>query len=153
MAVPVSVNPYQSPSTDTSAEPDGALEPAGKSTLLIVLCLFVALHLIVALASTLIGLLFQLPVALFGGLVSAGFYIAIFIGLLKRQEWARVNLIWFCYVGIVVYLVQIPRAVWFIAPLVGLEFVTLLIAHSRTVRNLTRGHSLAKTYTYTESNS
>ena len=74
--------------------------------------------------------------AVFGGIVSGGFYIAIFYGLIKLQEWARIMIIWLSYIGIVASLLILSP----------LEIATLVCAHWPSVRNAIKGASLAKTY-------
>jgi hypothetical protein len=74
------------------------------------------------------------------GIVTCGFFVAILIGLVKMQEWARVMLIWFCYVGIIF-------SVLLLSPL---EITTLVFAHRRSVREATKAMSIARVYTYHE---
>lgn len=142
-------NPYRAP--DAAALHPGAVQHG--TTLIYVLCVLVVIHLFVALASTLIGVIFNSAPALIGGSVAVCFYIAILVGLLKKQEWARINLIWFCYVGLAVYLFQLTMLVWLPLLLIAFEIVTLVLAHSSAVRDVTRNQSMAKTYTYTETDS
>lgn len=78
--------------------------------------------------------------AIFGGLVSCGLYVAILIGLIKMQEWARIMIIWLSYVGIVASLLLLSP----------LEILTLVFAHWPSVRKATKGASLAEAYTYHE---
>jgi len=90
---------------------------------------------------------------IFGGLVCSGFYLAILIGLIKKREWARISLIWLCYVGIASYGFQWmanPRTAPIVMPLLALETITLFFAHNRSVRQMTKGASIAKVYTYHE---
>ena len=144
----VSVNPYQASPTPSEAS---SSEQHGSSPLICVLCVLVAIHFLVVLGITISSLLIPIPIALIGGLISMGFYIAIFIGLLRKAEWARVTLIWLCYVGLVTYAFQVQNMVWLVVPLMIFELVTLVIAHSSAVRTVTQKASTAVSYTYTES--
>ena len=89
-------------------------------------------------------------VKIIGGAVTVGFHTAILVGVLLRQEWARLLMIWLCYVGAVTYAFQLGQAPWLIGPLIGFEVLTLLFAHSRRVRQTTRRTSLAQPYVYQE---
>ena len=145
-------NPYQPPVLASSVDtPQAASEDIDRFPLgLVVLAVLAALHVMVAGVLTLGGLAMgSLPVAI-GGLTTVGFQIAIFVGILLRQEWARVLMIWLGYVAVVTYAVQIAAAPLLIVPLVGFEVLTLCFAHSRRVRETTRKKSLAKTYIYRE---
>ena len=144
-------NPYQSPAGVSSMERPSLPRYPGT---LIVLTFLAAGHVLVSLAMLAVGLVAgQAP--MFGGaLVCCGFYVAIVVGLIKRREWARIMLIWLCYVGIVSYLIQTVVSPW-VAPvtvvLMVFEIATLIPAHSPSVRQTTEGASLAKAYTYHES--
>jgi len=142
-------NPYQPPAVLSESEsvPEKTQSfPMG----LVALCVLAALQIVVAGLLILGGLVMGSGPAIGGGLVSFGFHIAILVGLCLKQEWARLMLIWLCYVGIVSYGAQCDSAVWIALPLVGLEVLTLIFAHSRPVRNATRQASLAKAYVYRE---
>ena len=121
--------------------------------MLFVLCALVAVHLLIAGGLTLLGMLAQLPAAMFGGAVSVSFFIAISIGLIKKAEWARITLIWMCYVGLIANAFQVTIAPWIVIPIWMLELGTLIIAHSSSVRVITQNASNAKTFIYTESDS
>lgn len=142
-------NPYQPPAMVSKSE--GVPEKTHSFPMgLVALCVLATLQIFVAGLLVLGGLVMENGLAVGGGLVSFGFHIAILVGLCLRQDWARVMLIWLCYVGIVSYGAQCGSAPWIMLPLIGLEVLTLLFAHSRTVRNATRQASLAKTYVYRE---
>ena len=116
------------------------LSSVARPKALMVLMILTGVHILLNAAIFVIGVANENWLALFGGLVSCGFYIAILIGLNKMQEWARVMLIWLCYVGIVFSLLLFSP----------LEIITLILAHRRSVREVTKGRSLAKAYTYHE---
>ena len=144
-------NPYRSPTNSPATE---KVSPPSHPAALIVLTLLAAVHVLVSLALLGVGLLAGHAPTLGGALVCFGFYVAILFGLILRQEWARIMLIWLSYVGIVSYLIQTAYSPW-VAPvtlvLLALEVTTLILAHSRSVRETTKGASLAKAYTYHES--
>lgn len=100
----------------------------------------------------LIGLLLGVFTAFTGGFISIIAYIGIGIGLFKRQEWARVLLLWMCYTSIVMNGIQGYAVLWLTIPVIVFEIITLLLAHHRSVRSITQKHSIATTYTYTEAN-
>jgi hypothetical protein len=144
-------NPYRSPAISPSAEKPS---PPSHPVALIVLTFLAGGHVLISFAMVAIGLLAGNAAALAGGLACCGFYVAIVAGLALRQEWARIMLIWLCYVGIVSYLVQ--TAMWPLAApvtlvLMAVEIATLVLAHSRSVRETTKGASMAKAYVYHES--
>jgi hypothetical protein len=144
-------NPYQSPADLPSVEKPVA---SSRPVTLIVLTVLAGEHLLVSAAMLLGGLLAGHGPLLASALVCSGFYVAIFIGLVGRREWARVMLIWLCYVGIVSYLIQSavsPRVAPVALVLMVFEIATLILAHSPSVRETTRGASLPKEYTYHES--
>lgn len=143
------LNPYQSPAEPTAATTEDTAE-TGFPVGLVFLAVLAALHIVVAGLLTLGGLIMHSPQVAIGGLVTVGFHTAILIGVLMRQEWARILLIWLCYVGVVTYAVQLRQAPWLIGPLIGFEVLTLLFAHSRRVRETTRRKSLAQAYVYQE---
>lgn len=143
------LNPYQSPVEAIPAESDANTAddfPVG----LIFLAILAGLHVAVAGLQTLGGLIMGSPPVMIGGVATIAFHMAILIGVLLRQEWARILMIWLCYVAIVTYVVQLGQAPWLIGPLIGFEVLTLLFAHSRRVRETTRRKSLAKAYVYRE---
>ena len=142
------VNPYQ-PSVDDSVRPQST-EPS--PVMIYVLCVLVAIHALMAAAITLVGLLVPLPAAFMGGAISFVFNIAIMIGLLRKAEWARITLIWMCYVGLIANATQVASAAWIIVPILVLEVITLIIAHGSSIRVITQTASTAKAYIYTESN-
>ena len=143
----MSTGPYQPPSgSNEKAPPDTSTGDA----LIYVLSALVALNAVCAIGLTLLGLVAGQPQMFGGGIVSFGFYVAIFIGLLKRQEWARTTLIWMCYVGLVVAAIQIPSAGVVAIGMMILPAITVLFAHMPAVRNLTRDNSLAKPYIYVD---
>ncbi len=146
------LNPYQSPvdAVPATTGDDPNATDSGVPFGLIFLALLVAMHIAVAGLQVLGGLLMQSPPVTIGGAATIGFHTAILIGLLLRQEWARVLMIWLCYVGVVAYGVQLGQAPLVIGPLIGFEVLTLLFAHSRRVRETTRRRSLAKAYVYRE---
>ena len=142
-------NPYQPPAALSDSENPPAQSqsfPMG----LVALCVLAALQIVVAGLLILGGLVMGSGLAVVGGFVSFGFHIAILVGLCLKQEWARVMLIWLCYVGIASIGIQCLAEPLFAVPLISLEIVTLVFAHSRRVRNATRHTSLAKTYVYRE---
>ncbi len=148
------MNPYQSPVPESIATQSAVSDPnAGTSALLIVLIFFAVLHLLFAMFSILIGLFLAVPVAAIGGFISVISYLAITFGLVRHQEWARTFLIGFCYIGIIMYFIQASTMVWVAVPLIAFEVVTLIIAHNRRVRDLTRRHSNAVAYVYQETSS
>lgn len=142
-------NPYESPSVahvPAAGLPAGSIrsDVAQDSTrtpialvLLIGLC---CVHILLNVAIFFLGVATENVVALFGGFVSFGFYVAILIGLIKTQEWARILIIWLSYVGIV-------ASLFVFAPL---EILTLVCAHWPSVRRVTKGASMATAYTYHE---
>lgn len=138
-------NPYQSPADPATGTSGGKGEP---TVAVYVLIAFVGVHVLVSLGLTAVNLLGGVGHGIVGGFVSLGFYIAILVGLIKMQEWARVSLLWFCYVSLVFYGLQAQQAAWLVIPLMGVQLVTLILSHSSSVRNCTRENSLAKTYTY-----
>ena len=147
---PDDFNPYRSPAGFSSMEkPSPPRYPAA----LIVLAIMAAGHLLVSFAMLAVGLVAGQALLLAAAVVCCGFYLAIVVGLSMRQEWARITLIWLCYVGIVSYLIQTVRSPW-VAPLtlvlIAFEIATLVLGHNRSVRETTRGASLAKAYTYHE---
>lgn len=142
-------NPYQPPVMVSKSE--GVPERTQSFPIgLVALCILASLQIVVAGLLVLGGLVMENGMVVGGGFVSFGFHLAILVGLCLRRDWARVMLIWLCYVGIVSYGAQCGSAPWIMLPLVGLEVLTLLFAHSRTVRNATRQASLAKAYVYRE---
>lgn len=142
------VNPYQ-PTVDDSVRSQST-EPS--LVMIYVLCALVAIHSLIAVALTLVGLLTQLPTAFMSGAITFIFNIAIMIGLIKKAEWARITLIWMCYVGLIANATQITNAAWIVVPILILEVCTLIIAHGSSIRVITQSASTAKTYIYTESN-
>ena len=145
------LNPYRSPAGVPSIEePIAPSHPAA----LIVLTVLAAVHVLVSTGMLAIGLAVQHGLLVAAALVCVGFYVAIFIGLIMRQEWARIMIIWLSYVGIVSYLIQSvvsPQAAPVALVILVLEVATLIPAHSRSVRQTTKGVSIAKAYTYHES--
>lgn len=124
-----------------------------RPTALVVLIGLTGLHALLSLVILLAGLAGGNGMALFGGSVSSACNVAILVGLIKVREWARIFLIWLCYVGIVTYGLQsmvFPRAAPILVPLLALEIVTLIFAHNRSVLQATKSASIAKTYTYHE---
>lgn len=111
-----------------------------RPTALVVLMILTGVHILLNAALFVISAATENRLGLFGGFVSCGFYIAILIGLINMQEWARVMLIFLCYVGIVFSL-------FLLSPL---EIITLIFAHRRSVREATKGKSMAQAYTYHE---
>jgi hypothetical protein len=120
----------------------GEIAPPSRErpTALIILIVLTGLHILLNVGIFIMGVRKGNDAALFGGLVSSGVYIAIFFGLIKMQEWARILLIWLCYVGIVASLLLFSP----------LEIITLIFAHRRSVREATKNISIAKLYTYHE---
>ena len=139
------MNPYQSPEGPKQPSLARTGEP---SAAVYVLVAFVGIHVLISLALTAINVIGRGGPGIIGGIVSLGFYIAILVGLLKAQEWARISLIWFCYVSLVFYALQLKTAAWLIVPLMGVQLVTLILSHSSPVKNCTKENSVAKTYTY-----
>ena len=126
---------------DVPAHVTGAPDaPVGRPGTLVALTIFACVHIVVNMVIFFVGTANGNGFAIGGGLVSAGFYIAILIGLIQMQEWARIMIIWFAYCGIVFSL-------GIFAPL---EIPTLILAHWPSVRKATKGASLAKVYTYRE---
>ena len=114
--------------------------PGGRPGTLVALTIIACVHILVNVAIFFIGAANENGFACFGGLVSTGFYIAILIGLINMQEWARIMIIWLSYVGII-------ASFFMFAPL---EIPTLILAHWPSVRKATKGASMAKAYTYHE---
>ncbi|MCX5710108.1 MAG: hypothetical protein NT088_05230 [Candidatus Omnitrophica bacterium] len=114
--------------------------PAGRPGALVALTVLSCVHIAVNVVIFFVGIAKGNGVAIGGGLFSVGFYIAILIGLIKMQEWARIMIIWLAYCGIVFSL-------GVFAPL---EIPTLILAHWPSVRKATKGASMAKAYTYHE---
>jgi membrane-bound ClpP family serine protease len=144
-------NPYRSPAISPSTERPSL--PSFPVALILLTFLAVG-HVLISLAMLGIGLLAASAPAIGGGLACCGFYVAIVIGLTLRREWARIMIIWLSYVGIISYLIQtalVPLAALVTLPLMVFEIATLVFAHSRAVRETTRGASMAKAYTYHES--
>ena len=148
----MSINPYEAPIEDQlNVDSTGGDAYGGTPVMLILLCVMTGLHFLVSAASTLVGLVIGNAIALGGGFVASFFYIAIFVGLIKRAEWARMSIIWMCYVSLITYLAQFATVgVLFVIPLMLLELITLAIAHNRRVREVTRASSVAKSYTYVD---
>jgi hypothetical protein len=115
-------------------------ETAERPSALVALTVFACIHIVVNVVIFIIGAAHENGFAVFGGFVSCGFYIAILIGLIKMQEWARIMIIWMAYIGIV-------ASLFIFAPL---EIPTLVLAHWPSVRKATKEASVARTYTYRE---
>lgn len=147
---PVSVMPPPMPIAATPSHsvqqavptrlPDTPDAPTGRPGTLVALTVLSCIHIAVNVGIFFIGASNGNGAAIGGGLVSVGFYIAILIGLIKMQEWARIMIIWLAYCGIVFSL-------GVFAPL---EIPTLILAHWPSVRRATKGASIPKTYTYHE---
>lgn len=144
-------NPFQPPS---AAQDVRGTQSEGQLTLLmiIVLCILVVLQLFISIGIAVFGLIFRDGSGVGGGLVSAGFHVAILLGLIWRADWARLTLIWMCYVGVAVLLFMLKDVPYLAVPWIAVNIVTLVIAHSPPIRNATRSASRAKAYTYVESN-
>jgi DNA-directed RNA polymerase subunit RPC12/RpoP len=119
---------------------DASDAPVERPGTLVALIILSCVHIVVNVFIFCVGAANGNGAAIGGGLVSAGFYIAILIGLIKMQEWARIMLIWLAYCGIVFSL-------GIFAPL---EIPTLILAHWPSVRKATKGASIPKAYTYHE---
>ena len=114
--------------------------PVGRPATLVALTILASMHIVVNVSIFFIGITSRNAAAMGGGLVSTGFYIAILVGLFQKREWARIMTIWLAYCGIVFSL-------GIFAPL---ELPTLILAHWPSVREATKGASMAKAYTYHE---
>ncbi len=142
-------NPYESPSVaqvPDAGSPPGSIrsdvtqDATGTPMALVVLIVLCCVHMLLNVAIFFLGTATGNVVAIFAGFVSFGFYVAILIGLVKKQEWARILTIWLSYVGII-------ASLFVFAPL---EIPTLVCAHWPSVRRVTKGASMATTYTYHE---
>jgi hypothetical protein len=119
------------------SHPKAASSPAWP-TALIVLMYLLGFHILLDVIIFLFGIAAHNGWALFGGITSVGFGVAMLIGLSRKQEWARIMLIWLSYVSLV-------ASLFILAPL---EIPILICAHRKSVREATQGASAAKAYTY-----
>jgi len=140
---------------------NAANEQLGQASMPIALGILMALTglgILGSLVIVLVGSGTDNPVAVGGGIICFPLYIAILVGLIKKQEWARVMLIWMTYCGIAGDLFRsfagadrLPGTVLAIFGIgIGIGVFTLILAHSTSVKSLTKNQSLAKEYIYQE---
>ena len=148
----VDENPFQPPTAnqDIRGTHDAPSESPVTLLMIIALMMLGIIQMFVSIGIAVLGLLGGDGSAVACGLVSAGFQVAVLVGLIWRADWARMTLIWMCYVGIVVMLFALEDVPFLAVPWIVVNIMTLVIAHSPPVRNATRTASRAKAYTYIE---
>lgn len=146
----MSTNPYKSTEidvqrTDTSESDDGL-----PTTGLAVLCAVLVFQMLVSLGLLGLCLVGGAVGGIAGAMVSLVYDVVILLGLLKKQEWARLNLIFMNCMTIFFVVLWAMSVLWIGVPLIVINLISALIAHSSSVKRVTKQHSVAKTYTYGE---
>lgn len=141
-------NPYLAPE-ETSLGTENAEE--NHTGWLYCLCVFVGIQVILLLGLIGLGGVARIPQLMVGSTVSLVISIAIIVGLLKRQEWARIWLIWMTYTSIIFMVPQVSQMPMVIIPAICFDVCILILCHCPPVRRVTKAHSTAEAYIYRES--
>lgn len=146
--VTMSTNPYQSAELEDRkfVPPDSDGEHS--TTGLAVLCVLVILQILVSLGLLGLCLVGGVAMGIGGAMVSLIYDVVILVGLIRKQEWARLNLIFMNYTTIFFVVLWAMSVLWIGVPMIALNLISALVAHSASVKRITKGHSVAKTYTY-----
>ncbi len=150
----MTVNPYKPTEIESRQRADSAEsveEPEPPTTGLAVLCVIVILQVLISVGLLGVCLLGGAVEGAVGATVSLVYDVVILVGLLRKQEWARLNLIFMNCMTIGFVLLWAMSVVWIGIPLIAINLFSAIWASTPAVKRVTKQHSMAKTYTYGES--